>query len=111
MGVHQVYAQIYKEKVQNVIVCTDFEMANYLARAIYGDEAFSVNCSKIPCGPGDSYRDGLFYKVLEDGTEKLLGSGSSIEDQVNELSASVEFLSMVVPDADTYLAPSEEETE
>lgn len=110
MAVHQVYAQIYQGIVQNVIVCTDFEMANYLARAIYGDEAFSINCSKIPCGPGDLYRDGLFYKVLEDGTERLIGSAPSLEDQISELSATVDFLSMVVPDAST-LTSTEEETE
>ena len=44
MIVHQVYAMIYEEEVKNVFVCDNYEMANYLARATYGDDAFSVDC-------------------------------------------------------------------
>ena len=63
MIVHQVYALISDNIVQNVCVCDNYEMANYIARASYGDEAFAVDCLQYPCGVGFSYHDGNFYYV------------------------------------------------
>lgn len=63
MTVHQVYAQIYDETVQNVIVCDNYELANYLARAVYGDTAFAIDCLQYPCNIGDKYIEGVFYNI------------------------------------------------
>lgn len=63
MIVHQIYAMIYEEEVKNVFVCDNYEMANYLARATYGDEAYSVDCLQYPCVVGDKYINNTFYKV------------------------------------------------
>lgn len=87
MIVHQVYAQIYNETVQNVIVCDNYELANRLARACYGADAFSVDCLQYPCSPGDAYRDGIFYHKNEDGTETVIEYVPTQEQQVAELKA------------------------
>jgi len=54
MIVHQVFAQIHKGEVKNVIVCDNYELANWLARATYGSEAIAVDCLQYPCGQGGS---------------------------------------------------------
>ncbi|MDO5764127.1 MAG: hypothetical protein Q4P84_00295 [Elusimicrobiales bacterium] len=59
------YAQIDTElqEVMNVIVCEDYEMANFLARAIYGEEnGIAVDITEWPVGPGYKYIDGTFYE-------------------------------------------------
>lgn len=71
MIVHQVYALISEEKVQNVCVCSNYEMANYIARASYGDEAFAVDCLQYPCSIGDSYRNNTFYRMDEETGEEI----------------------------------------
>lgn len=85
MMVHQVYAQICNETVQNVIVCDNYELANRLARACYGADAFSVDCLQYPCSPGDAYRDGIFYHKNEDGTEAVIEYVPTQEQQVQRL--------------------------
>lgn len=62
MIVHQIYAMIHNEEVKNVFVCDNYEMANYLSRATYGDDAFAVDCLQYPCQIGDKYIDNIFYK-------------------------------------------------
>lgn len=61
MIIHQVFAQIFEETVQNVIICDNYELANYLARATYGNTAFAVDCLQYPCQIGDKYIEGIFY--------------------------------------------------
>lgn len=86
MIVHQVYAQIYNETVQNVIVCPDYEMANYLARCAYGEAAFAVDCLQYPCQIGDKYIDGTFYSVdLETGNQAVIDCVPTQEQQVQQL--------------------------
>ena len=82
MIVHQVYAMIYEKEVKNVFVCDNYEMANYLARATYGDDAFSVDCLQYPCQIGDKYIDNRFYK--SDGTT-LIEYVPTQEQQVEQL--------------------------
>lgn len=62
MIVHQIFAQILEEEIKNIIVCDNYEMANYLARATYGDTAFAVDCLQYPCQIGDKYINNQFYK-------------------------------------------------
>ena len=69
MIVHQVYALIFDEKVQNVCVCDDYEMANFISRATYGNEAFAVDCLQYGCSIGDAYRNGIFYRLNENGQQ------------------------------------------
>lgn len=88
MIVHQVYAQIHDETVQNVIVCPDYEMANYLARCAYGDTAFAVDCLQYPCQISDKYIDGIFYRVdSETGEQTPIQYVPTQEQQVQQLQA------------------------
>lgn len=93
MLVHQVYAMIYKEEVKNVFVCDNYEMANYLARATYGDDAFSVDCLQYPCQIGDKYIKNQFYKsdgitpveyipTQEQQVEKLNRENKRLQDEL-----------------------------
>ena len=88
MIVHQVYAITDADGiVQNVMVCDNYEDANQIARAVYGDEAFAVDCLQYPCGPGDRYHDGRFWHVGEDGGETEISYIPTQEQQVAALQA------------------------
>ena len=93
MIVHQIFAQIYNETVQNLIICQDYEMANYLARAVYGDNAFAVNCLQYPCKLGDKYIEGVFYHVDPETKEKtVIQYVPTQEQQVQQLQSDKEIL-------------------
>lgn len=85
MIVHQIFAQISKGTVQNIMVCDNYEMANYITRCTYGEEAFAVDCLQYPCGIGDKYYDGRFWRVDETGIEKEISYVSTAEEQVQIL--------------------------
>lgn len=61
MVAHEVFAMIFDETVQNVVV-GHYEETNRVARCVYGDDAFAVDCTQYPCEIGDKYIDGIFYK-------------------------------------------------
>ena len=83
MIVHQVFAQISEGIVQNVIVCDNYELANWLAKQIYGDEAIAIDCLQYPCAAGDIYRDGRLYrKNPETGEETEIEYVPTQEQQV-----------------------------
>lgn len=63
MIVHQVFAIIHEEIVQNIIVCDNYELANQIARGTYGEEAIAVDCLQYPCSIGGKYKDGKFYDL------------------------------------------------
>lgn len=65
MIVHQVYAYICNETVQNIVVCDNYQLANDIAKGCYGNDAFAVDCLQYPCQIGDKYVDGRFYRVPE----------------------------------------------
>ena len=69
MIVHQVFAQIFDGEIKNIIVSDNYEIANILARAAYGNSAFAIDCLQYPCGSGDHYHDGKFWRVDENGNE------------------------------------------
>mgnify|MGYP003275721185 CR=1 FL=1 len=95
MVVHQVFAQIYEKEIKNIIVCDNYEMANWLTRASYGDNAFAVDCLQYPCAVGDKYHDGAFYRLNENGDETAINYVPTVEQQVPLLSAQVSYLSMM----------------
>lgn len=86
MVAHGVYAQIFDETVQNVMVCDDYELANLITRASYGDDSFAVECLQYPCTIGDRYRDGGFFRVVE-GEEIPIEYVPTQEEQVSILNA------------------------
>lgn len=61
---HEVYAMIDENSViQTIMICDNYEEANNLARAIYGDKAYAVECSRWSCSTGCKYIDGVFYEA------------------------------------------------
>lgn len=68
MIAHEVYAQIFNGEVKAVGVAYSYEDANRVARCVYGDDAFAVDCLYCPCQEGDTYADGIFY--MPDGTAR-----------------------------------------
>lgn len=95
MIVHQIYAEIFENEVKNIIVCDNYETANWLAKASYGEDAFAVDCLQYPCSIGDKYSNENFSKVSEDGAEIAIVQVSTTEDDVKELTAKIEYLSMM----------------
>lgn len=89
MIVHQVFAEIFEGEVKNVIVCSNYEMANQLTRYTYGETAFAVDCLQYPCTIGDKYHDESFWRVLADGTEKKIEYVPTQEQQVTTLNAAL----------------------
>ena len=95
MIVHQVFAQICDEEIKNIIVCDNYEMANWLTRASYGDEAFAVDCLQYPCGIGDRYHNGAFYRVNGDGTEEAIQYIPTAEQQLPSINAQMGHLATI----------------
>ena len=84
MVVHQVFAHILDTQIKNVIVCDNYEVANQLARAIYGDNAIAVECTQYPCGIGDFYVDNTFhYRDKDDPTKVADVQGAVAENTVD----------------------------
>ena len=61
MYVKQTFAIIQGETVKNDIVCDNYELANQLARDVYGEDAIAVESTQYPISVGDNYRGGVFY--------------------------------------------------
>lgn len=91
MVAHQIFAQIYENEIKNIIVCDNYEMANWLSRATYGDSAFSVDCSRYACQIGDIYRDGVFYTS---GGAEIVPLPDT-EYDISVLRSQIEYLSMM----------------
>lgn len=100
MIVHQVFAQIFEDEVKNIIVCDNYEMANWLARGAYGDEAFAVDCLQYSCGIGDRYHDGIFWRVDEAGNEIEIPYTPTQEQQVSSLAIAQEEVTETLVDLD-----------
>lgn len=99
MIVHQVFAQIYEGEVKNVMVCDNYELANWISRATYGNEAFAVDCLQYPCSNGDKYHDGSFYHIdPETNEETLIEYVPTQEEQVQELKSSNDELFIAMSD-------------
>ena len=70
MIVHEVFAQVHEGTVKNLIVCEDYPTADRLAKCIYGESAFAVDCLQYRCRIGDTYHDGFFWHVDEESGEE-----------------------------------------
>ena len=64
------YALIYENEVKNVFLCENYELANVLAKASFGNDAFAIESTRYIIQMGDKYKNGIFYHILEDGTKK-----------------------------------------
>ena len=79
------YIQIDPEgTVQNVAMFANYESANRITRAVYGDGAVAVEY-RYSVNPGDKYRENVLYNVAEDGTETPAPRIPQAEDKILEL--------------------------
>ena len=69
MWCNQIFSLISNETVENIIVCDNYEVANQLARNIYGDKAYAVDTTQYPLEIGCKHIEGKFY--TPDGEEVL----------------------------------------
>jgi hypothetical protein len=95
MIVHQVYAQICDKEIKNVIVCDNYDMANWLTRASYGERAFAVDCLQYSCQAKDKYRDGIFYRVDDNGIETVINPVMSTDQEIASINAQIAYLQMM----------------
>lgn len=99
MIVHQIFAQIFEGEIKNIMVCDNYELANWISRATYGGTATAVDCLQYPCAIGDKYHDGQFWRTdPETGEEKPIEYIPTQEQQVQQLAAENEELTLVMAD-------------
>lgn len=55
--------------IRDISICDDIKMADYCAKAIYGDGAYAIDIDNTDAKRYDIIRDGVIYHVEEDGTE------------------------------------------
>lgn len=100
MWCNQIFAEIHENKVMNIIVCDNYEMANYLARCTYGEEAFAVDTTLYPLAIGDVHENGRFYHVSGDGTRAEVLRNLTEKEQILYLTTENEALTEAVVDLD-----------
>lgn len=69
MYIKQTFAIIKGETIKQDIVCDNYELANQLARNVYGEDAIAVDSTQYPISEGDKYIDGYFY--FKDGVTRI----------------------------------------
>lgn len=79
------FALIYDNEVKNIFICPNYELANQLARASFGNDAFAVETTRYAAEIGDKYEHGMFYQILEDGTEQRVKYIPTEADNIAEL--------------------------
>jgi len=81
------YIQVDGEgRVQNIAMFENYEDANRITRAVYGDQAFAAEY-RYAVRPGriDRFHDGQFWTVSEDGTESEAAYIPSEQDKISKL--------------------------
>ena len=81
------YAFVLDGTVQNIAVFAvgGYTDANITAREVYGESCIAVNVSQIPTAIGDTYHDGIFWRVNAEGKETAVQEIPTEEESVNEL--------------------------
>ncbi len=93
------FALIYESEVKNVFICENYELANQLARASYGDKAFSIETTRYSSSIGDKYENGIFYRNLEDGTLEEVEYIPTEKDNIAELQSKLVQSQLVITES------------
>lgn len=88
-----IYAQIISGVVKNLIIARDYETANFVTRATYDQDAYAVEIGNYPVAIDDIYKNNKFYRILEDGSEKLIEPKIPLE--IIKLKSQIEYIKMV----------------
>ncbi|WP_124067378.1 hypothetical protein [Clostridium sp. E02] len=94
-NIHSVYAKVVDNTIVDIMVCNDYELANRIARATHGDTATAICIDDYSVGIGDKFHDNQFFTISDDGAEIAIEQVSTTEDDVKELTAKIEYLSMM----------------
>lgn len=103
---YKIFAQIAKNgEVMCVFRCDDYTLANQIAKATYGDEAYAVQCNSYKVQAGCYYINGKF--IREDGITECERNITLLECKTNmievqkqlekvqkETTADIDFISM-----------------
>lgn len=84
------YALIYENEIKNIFICENYELANVLARASFGDNAFSIEVSRYIVGIGDKYENGIFYHTLDNGDIKEAEYIPTNDEEIKQLKYQIE---------------------
>lgn len=95
-----IYAIIYNNEVKNRILCEDYTLANTLARASFGNEAFAVDTTKYATAIGDIYESGNFYHASDVGTKEEVEYIPSEQENITLLKSKLLTSKLVL--AETY---------
>ena len=106
MYYQRIFAQIFEDTIQNRIVCDDYEMANYLARATYGETALAVECNQYKVGIGDKYRDGIFYQADGETPAEYIPTHEEEMERLSEELETEKKSALVLRTAATFAAAS-----
>jgi hypothetical protein len=68
MIAHEIFAIISEGIVKNISVSYSYDDADRVAKCVYGDDAYAIDCTYCDCQEGDTYADGTFYGP--DGTAR-----------------------------------------
>ena len=80
MWCNQIFSLINNNKVQNTIVCDNYEVANQTAKIRYGNEAFAIDTTLYPVQTNDDYIDGNFYR-----DNKIINRNLTEKEEIEEL--------------------------
>lgn len=85
------YAFVLKGKVQNIscFAIGSYTAASITGHDIYGDECEVINVTQIPTEIGDTYREGKFYHVDDEGEETEIPAYDTEEEAISKLQSSV----------------------
>ena len=100
MNIYNVYAQIKENKVKNIMVCDNYELANNQTRLVYGDDAVAVNCTNYRVHIGYQYKDGSF---LDDKGE-IVEREKTFEEEILSITKKVDNLYAALDDLSITVA-------
>jgi len=95
----QNFAFISDRRIRDIVVCDNYDVANSIARNIYGNDGIAIDVSHYNVQIDDVYTDGKFYRdgeeilpnpTVEDMINKLTGETINLEEASCDLSADYE---------------------
>ena len=85
------YAMIFGGNVENIALFENYERGNH----IFGDDAFAVDITEWPVGPGYKYINDAFYE--SDG-ETLVSPIPSPQTQINNIGYTIDSMTLMMAD-------------
>lgn len=89
------YAMILRDNVENIAIFENYEDANNITKIVYGDDAFAVDITEWPVGPGYKYINDTFYEP--DG-ETLISPIPSPQTQINNIGYTIDDMTLMMAD-------------